>query len=273
MPALQVLRDGAAIAAELAALLFLTPMPAVAGESNAADASRPVTASRLPALHVTDAAFDVQLLGLLADLRIVQSVRNDGPTRVDLGAHLPAVAESVDALAITRDGRTTDLLAGTACGGDEDPDAGHALADDDEARADLMQLLPGQFVTVAVSATETLQPWGDAYRLALPATIAAPAAQLRLVARSGGRALLVIPPAGADGVATLTLRPDAAPARVIRLGRITPGFAHVVPLLDGDAARTPGTTAIELEIVAPTQVQWMTLSADGPVELAAQAGQ
>lgn len=273
MAALQLLRDGVAIAAEFAALLFLAPLPAAAAESAGPSAAEvaPARTGRMTALHVTDAAFEVRLLGALADLRVVQAVRNDGPVRVDLGSHLPAVAQNVDQLAITRNGRMLDLLGGSACDGvddsdsGDDPDEGHAQTDDDEARADLLQLPPGQSAYVAVSVTEPLQPWGDAWRLQLPATVAAPGAQARVVRHSGGLALLVIPPADATGLGTLTLRPEAAAARAIRLGQIVPGFVHVIPV--DTLARESAT--LELEIVSATRVQWMTLAPPAaPVTLA-----
>jgi len=272
MAALQLLRDGAAIAAELAALLFLAPLPpaAAAEPAGAAEALQPVAAGRLAALHVTDAAFEVRLLGLLADVRFMQTVRNDGAVRVDLGSHLPVVVENVDELALARNGSALDLVGSSACGGDfddgDDPDGGHVRTNDDEARADLLQLLPGQWVTVAVSATATMEPWGEAWRLQLPATIVSPAAQVRVVRHSAGSALVVVPPADAAGHATLTVRPDNAVARTVELGRVTPGFAHVIPL-DVAGAGEPAT--LELEIVSATRVQWITLATPAsPVTLA-----
>ena len=189
MSALHLPRDGAALAAEFAALLFLTPIGAVAAEpaqptaSVARDAERTTPSSRLQALHVTNAALELRLLGLLADVRVMQTVRNDTAIRVDLGARLPAVTASVDELAVIRDGRVTDLLdgSGNGCAEDDDPDAGRAQGDADEARADALQLMPGQHAIVAIAATETLEPAGDAYRVALPATIAALGPQARVV--------------------------------------------------------------------------------------------
>ena len=209
---------------------------------------------------MTDAALELRLLGLLADVRVMQTVRNDTANRVDLGAHLPAVTDSVDELAVIRDGRVTDLLdgSGSACGEDDDPDAGRAQGDADEARADALQLMPGQHATVAIAATETLEPAGDAFRLALPATIAALGPQARVVDQAGGATLVVIPPEGASGIVTVTLRPASAPSRTVRLGRTAPGVALVVPLQDAERSAI-GTTIVELEIAAPNQVRWMTL--------------
>ena len=194
MSALHLLRDGA-LAAEFAALLFIAPIGTIAAEpalptaSVAPDAERATPSSRLQALHVTDAALELRLLGLLADVRVMQTVRNDTQNRVDLGAHLPAVTDSVDELAVIRDGRVTDLLdgSGSACGEDDDPDAGRAQGDTDEARADALQLMPGQHATVAIAATETLEPSGDAFLVALPATIAALGPQAHVVDRGPWR--------------------------------------------------------------------------------------
>ncbi len=265
MSALHLLRDGA-LAAEFAALLFLTPIGAVAAEpaqptaAVTPDTERATPSSRLQALHVTDAALELRLLGLLADVRVMQTVRNDTANRVDLGAHLPAVTDSVDELAVIRDGRVTDLLdgSGSACGEDDDPDAGRAQGDADEARADALQLMPGQHATVAIAATETLEPAGDAFQVALPATIAALGPQARVVDQVGGATLVVIPPEGASGIVTVTLRPASAPSRTVRLGRTAPGVALVVPLQDAERSAI-ATTIVELEIAAPNQVRWMTL--------------
>ena len=266
MSALHLLRDGAALAAEFAALLFLTPIGAVAAEpaqptaSVARDAERATPSSRLQALHVTNAALELRLLGLLADVRVMQTVRNDTAIRVDLGARLPAVTDSVDELAVIRDGRVTDLLdgSGNACGEDDDPDAGRAQGDADEARADALQLMPGQHAIVAIAATETLEPAGDAFRVALPATIAALGPQARVFDEAGGATLVVIPPEGASGIVTVTLRPASAPSRTVRLGRTAPGIALVVPLQDAERSAI-ATTIVELEIAAPNEVRWMTL--------------
>jgi hypothetical protein len=43
----------------------------------------------------------------------------------------------------------------------------------------------------------------------------------------------------------------------VRLGRVTPGYAHVIPL---DVAGTNESATLELEIVSATRVQWITLS-------------
>ncbi len=97
MSALHLLRDGSACRRVRRAAVHCADRrhrrrarPADGCQSHA-DAERATPASRLQALHVTDAALELRLLGLLADVRVMQTVRNDTANRVDLGAHLPAV--------------------------------------------------------------------------------------------------------------------------------------------------------------------------------------
>jgi len=200
---------------------------------------------------------------------VMQTVRNDTAVRVDLGARLPAVTDSVDELAVIRNGRVTDLLDGpiSACGVDGDPDAGRAQGDADEARADALQLMPGQHAIVAIAATETLEPAGDAFRFALPATIAALGPQARVFDEAGGATLVVIPPEGASGSVTVTLRPASASSRTVRLGRTVSGTALVVPLNDAERSAI-ATMIVELEIAAPNEVSWMTLVATSQAPIA-----
>ena len=173
MSALHLMRDGMITAAELLALLLIAPVDAASAAENALQpaatrttavrSAAPASTAATPAerrLHLVDAALEMRFLGLLADVRVVQTVRNDTAQTVDLGTHLPATEASVDSLSITRDGRSLALLGGTDCGGEDDPDAGHVSASEDEAIADLMQLPPGRQATVEVAATDTLQPAG-----------------------------------------------------------------------------------------------------------------
>ncbi len=118
--------------------------------------------------------------------------------------------------------------------------------------------MPGQHATVAIAATETLEPAGDAFRVALPATIAALGPQARVVDQAGGATLVVIPPEGASGIVTVTL---AARVRSVPNGSPrphAPGVALVVPLQDAERSAI-ATTIVELEIAAPNEVRWMTL--------------
>lgn len=273
MSALHLMRDGMITAAELLALLLIAPVgAAAAAESTLQPAATRTTTARpavptpvakTPAerqLHLVDAALEMRFLGLLADVRVVQTVRNDTERTVDLGTHLPATEASVDSLSITRDGRSLALLGGADCGGDDDPDAGHVRASEDEAIADLMQLPPGRQATVEVAATDTLQPAGLAWSITLPATVAPIRAQALLVAQPNGGHVVVIPPAEATGVATITLRPASGPARSIGLGRVRAGVAYVVPLADAEALASLDEGAIELEVVSGHDVHWTTLA-------------
>jgi len=273
MSALHLMRDGMITAAELLALLLVAPVgAAAAAETTLQPAATRTKAARSGAptpiaettterrLHLVDAALEMRFLGLLADVRVVQTVRNDTAQTLDLGTHLPATETSVDSLSITRDGRSLVLLGGADCGGDDDPDAGHVRASEDEAIADLMQLPPGRQATVEVAATDTLQPAGLAWSITLPATVAPIRAQALLVAQANGGHVVVIPPADATGLATVTLRPASGPARSVELGRVRAGVAYVVPLADAEALRPLAQGAIEFEVVSGPDAYWTTLA-------------
>jgi len=270
MSALHLIRDGMITAAELLALLLIAPVgPAAAAETTLQPAATRTAAARSGApsptaaerrLHLVDAALEMRFLGLLADVRVVQTVRNDTARTLDLGTHLPSTEASVDRLSITRDGRSLALLGGTDCGGDDDPDAGHVRASEDEAIADLMQLPPGRQATVEVAATDTLQPAGLAWSIYLPATVAPLRAQALLVSQANGGHVVVVPPADASGVATVTLRPASGPARSVELGRVRAGVAYVVPLADAHTLVSLAEGAIELEVVSGHDVYWTTLA-------------
>jgi hypothetical protein len=273
MSALHLIRDGMITAAELLALLLVAPVgAAAAAETTLQPAATRTTATRSGApnpiadspaerrLHLVDAALEMRFLGLLADVRVIQTVRNDTARTVDLGTHLPATEASVDSLSITRDGRSLALLGGTDCGGEDDPNAGHVSASEDEAIADLMQLPPGRQATVEVAATDTLQPAGLAWSITLPATLAPIRAQALLVAQANGGHVVVIPPADATGVATVTMRPSSGPARSVELGRVRAGVAYVVPLANVEALAPLAQGAIEFEVVSGHDVYWTTLA-------------
>jgi hypothetical protein len=275
MTPFEMMRDAAATAGELAALLFLAPLPASAAgpapapmtaaaasshaSASAAAAINPANA-RLRDLHVSATSLDLRLLGMLADVRIVQTVHNDNGRPVDLGSHLPLAGEA-DRLSVQRDGLSVELLGDSEadCAEFDDPDAGRARTDDDEAIADLLRLMPGQQANIDVSATGVLQAAGGGYRVDLPATIAALDAQAMVVAQPTGSALLVIPPADASGVIRLTLRPADGPARDIALGPATPRSAYVVALPEASALAAVDDGAVEIEISDGTQVHWQTL--------------
>ncbi|HSQ10880.1 MAG TPA: hypothetical protein VLN25_09750 [Burkholderiaceae bacterium] len=275
MTALHLLRDGASAAAELIALLFMAPFAtATAAESTpptttpaavvatAEDAAPSAAWLAARELHVTGAALDVRLLGMLADVRVVQTVRNDAVQSVDLAARLPATNDGLGRLSIARAGRSIELPAepGDDCSvDDDDPHAGHVRMALDEVLADLLHLPPGQRATVDVGTTATLERLGAAYRFNLPATIAPLDAQALLLEQPAGPTLIVVAPARAEGVATLTLRPASGPARIIPLGHTTAGSAIVVPLADADALVQLAHGAIELEFRTDDRVLWTTL--------------
>jgi hypothetical protein len=273
MSALHLLRDGMITAAEFLALLLIAPAgAAAAAETTLQPAATRTTAARSVTptytaetaperrLHLVDAALEMRFLGLLADVRVVQTMRNDTAQTIDLATRLPATEASVDSLSITRDGRSLSLLGGADCGGDDDPDAGHVRASEDEAIADLMQLPPGRQATVEVAATDTLQPAGLAWSITLPATVAPIRAQALLVSQANGGHVVVVPPADASGVATVTLRPASGPARSVELGRVRAGVAYVVPLAAAEALASLTEGAIELEVVSGHDVHWTTLA-------------
>jgi hypothetical protein len=275
MSVLHLIRDGASAAAQLVALLFIVP-PATANATEAptavqstADAVAPArVAAPEPAsptvheLHVVAATLDVRLLGLLADVRVVQTVRNVSRQAIELAAQLPAGSEAGERRSITRDGHTVELLADPfgSCGSDDDdPHAGHAGMELDETLAHLLHLLPGQQATIEVGVSGTLERHGGAYRIALPAAVAPLEAQALLLNQRAGTTLVIVPPPGVDGTATLTLRPATGPARDITLGHAVAGNAFIIPLADADAVAPFTQGAVEFEIRADRHVLWMTL--------------
>lgn len=268
MSVLHLIRDGVSTAAELAVLLFLTPIGDATAEPIRSTPAAQVmdtktrgnaAAPELRPLHLVDAAFGMRLLGPLADVRVVQSLRNDGERAIDLGSQLPSAASDADSVSIRRDGRSLDLLAGSSCGGDDDPNAGHVRAGIDEVIADLMQLPPGQRATIEITATEALQPAGLAWRIDLPATVVPIEAQALVVHQPDGNYLVVVPPHGARGSATVTLRPADSPAKQWDLGPAHSGAAYVIPI--GDDRTLPGLAAgaAELELRSTHLVHWRTL--------------
>jgi hypothetical protein len=269
MTALSLLRDGISTAAELAALLFLAPIAAAtAAESRAlpppaavdgATAATRTAEAALRPLHLVEGAVEMRLLGLLADLRVVQTVHNQSAQPVDLGTRLLAAGDSVDSIAVVRDGYAIELLTGGDCGGEDEAQAGHARADVDERVAELTRLPPGQRATIAITSTETLQPAGQAWRVALPVTAAPIRAQALLVSEPQGHYVVVVPPADAVGSATVTLRPAGAPSQQVRFGPVDPGTAYVIPAASAQALAGLHAGAIELEIHGAREVQWTTL--------------
>lgn len=249
MSVLQMLTDGASHAARAAALLFTLPLAAHAG-----------TPAAEPDVRVVDAAFEVRVVGRFADLRVVEALRNHGAAAADLGGLVAGASESdaIARLALTRDGRTVDLLAPLGgCGDEEMEQPSRAIAALDESIADVMQLAPGEQAELVIDAVAPLQAAGSAFRIALPASVAPLAPQAR-VADGDASAIVIVPPPFA-GEARVTLRPAGLPAQQIELGRIEAGSALIVPL-HGIAPSALAAGAIELEVIGDTQVVWTTLA-------------
>ncbi len=121
MSALQVVIDGFLTAAELVALLFVSPVSAAEQPSVERIAERAGLYERARDSHLLSTAFDVRLLGSLADVRVSQQFRNTSAETINLAGRLPSVDEHTDALRIHRKGRIVDLLQlGSGCGGDEE---------------------------------------------------------------------------------------------------------------------------------------------------------
>lgn len=245
MSAWQVMIDGILGAAELVALLLVSPAAAM---------EAPVQV-------------DVRLRGTLADVRISQSVRNDSGRNVNLAARLPAIDEHTEALRIHRRERIVDLLEnGEGCGGDDSEAvahvAGHARLAIDEAIADAMQLAPGETALIETIATQPLVDVGAgrAFRLALPAhSVIEPRAFL--IDQHDAPFLIVIADHAVRGVARLTLRPSRGASEPVELGQLTATpAAYVIPLSGRAALTALAAGAIELEARAGDYVLWSTLA-------------
>ncbi len=269
MSALQVLIDGFLTAAELVALLFVSPVSAME-PSRAERASSAPAFERLRALHLTSSVFDVRLLGSLADVRVSQEFRNNSAETVNLAGRLPTVDEHTDALLVHRQGRVIDLLRLDAdCGGDEEHDAdlqgdlhaneaGHVQLGIDESIADALLLAPGENASIELIATQSLARVGDTYRLALPAN-GSVESQALLVDQADMRFLVIVPHRAARGTARLTLRPHGAASETIELGVSNASIAHIVPLANRAALQALAAGAIELETRTHDGIVWSTL--------------
>lgn len=269
MSALQVLIDGFLTAAELVALLFVSPVSAME-QPRTERVSSALAIERARDAHLLSSSFDVRLLGSLADVRVSQTFRNSGAETINLAGRLPSVDEHTDALRIHRKGRIVDLLQlGSGCGGDQSDDdeelqantAGRVQLAVDEAIADALQLAPGETASIELIATQSLSRAGTTYRLALPVH-AAVEPQALLVDQTDVRFLVVVPHRAARGTARLTLRPDRAAPETIELGVLSdPSIAYVVPLANRTALQALAAGAIELEIRTHNGIVWSTLPA------------
>jgi len=268
MSALQVLIDGFLTAAELVALLFVSPALAAEPPQHAPTVQVAASRNNARSLQLLSSSFDVRLLGSLADVRVSQQFRNDSGDTVNLAARLPAVDELTDALRIHRSGRIVDLLGiDSGCGDEENDEAeplqahatGHAQISIDEVIADALQLAPGESASIEWIATQALARTGATYRLALPAH-AVVEAQALLVDQSDARFLVVVPHRAARGIARLTLRPDRGATEIIELGQMSAALtAYIVPLADSAAVKALASGAIELETRADDGIVWSTL--------------
>ena len=268
MSALQVVIDGFLTAAELAALLFVSPVSAAEQPSVEQTRSAPVY-ERARELHLVSTAFDVRLLGLLADVRVSHEFRNTSAETVSLSEKLPAIDEHTDALRIHRKGRVFDLLqAGSGCGGDEENDdeylqadvSGHVQLAVDESIADALQLAPGETASIEMIATQSLSlSHGATYRLALPALVGIESRAL-LVDQDDMRFLVIVPHRSVQGTTRLTLRPEGAASETIDLGVLSePSVAHVIPVASRAALQALASGAIELETRMLDGIIWSTL--------------
>ncbi len=268
MPALQVAIDAFLTAAELAALLFVSPVLATEQPALRYAASAPMY-ERARELRRSSTTLDVRLLGSLADVRVSQEFRNTSATTINLSAYLPAVDEHTDALRIHRRGRIVDLLQlGAGCGGDgegEDEElqadvSGHVQLAVDESIADALQLAPGETVSIELIATKALSPsHGATFRLALPA-LAGVESQALLVDQGDTRFVVIVPHPSARGTARLTLRPNGTASETIELGDLGEhSVAHIVPLASEAALQALASGAIELETRTPDGAIWSTL--------------
>ena len=270
MSALQVLIDGFLTAAELVALLFVSPVSAME-QRRTERTSSPPAIERARDAHLLSSSFDVRLLGSLADMRVSQHFRNSGAETINLAGRLPSVDEHTDALRIHRKGRSVDLLQlDSGCGGDDGSDdseelqassAGRVQLAVDESIADALQLAPGETASIELIATQLLSHSGATYRLALPQHVAVEA-QALLVDQADVRFLVVVPHRAARGTARLTLRPDRAAPETIELGVLSePSIAYVVPLANRAALQALAAGAIELETRTRDGIVWSTLPA------------
>ena len=253
MTALHLMIDGALAAAELLALLVVPT--ATASEAAAIEAR--ATLEEPVRLHRLSTTVDVRLLGSLADARVAQRVRNEGPTTADLAARLPAVDERVDSLRVVRSGRAVDLLAGGDCG--DAPVSGHARLSDDEAIADTLQLAPGTEAVIEVGTAQPLVRGGGAYRVSLPVAVDADTPGAALVDQGDSLFLLVVPHRRAPR-STLILRPASAASQVLQLGAVDPRLAILVPLASRAQLDDLAAGAIELELEDERSTHWTTVA-------------
>jgi hypothetical protein len=255
MTLLQPMLDGALAAAELLALLFVPPAaarePAPIGAAAAFE--QPVQ------LHRLSTSVDIRLLGSLADVRVMQAVRNVSSTSADLAPQLPAVDEHVDGLRIVHGTHAVDLLP--TCESDDLPIAGHVRLTDDERIADALRLAPGAHAVIETIAAPPLLRSGRSYRVMLPVRVEADTPAAMLIDEDDGAFLLIVPHRGAAR-GTLVLRPASGEPETLPLGAIDTRHAVLVPLPSRAHLGRLEDGAVELELADDRGTWWATLIAE-----------
>lgn len=250
---MNLLLEGALAAAELLALLFVPPAAAGPVAPGSAAADRPVQ------LHRLSTSVDVRLLGALADVRVTQHLRNDGPAIADLAAHLPAIDERADSLRVIRAGHSVELLGSGDCS-DAEP-AGHARLSGDEAIADALRVAPGAEAIVEVASAQPLAGSGRSYRLVLPIRLDAHAPRAVLVDQGDAWFLVVVPHRRAT-TSSLVLRPAKGPSETLAPGAVDAAIALLIPLADRRQLDALAAGAIELELGDEGATTWTTVLPD-----------
>jgi hypothetical protein len=237
------------LAAELAALLFVPP----------AAAAPPAPTVR--ELHALASAVDLRVFDSLASVRVVQTVRNDAAAPLDLAPRLPTADARIERLRVARGGCAVELVSPDSddCGAVESsPHDGHAQTTPDELRADLLTLPAGDQATIDIVATGVVDRDASSTRIGLPATSAPLPAQAWLLTSGATPQLVVVPPPGVRGTATLTVRPARGATQVVTLGSLTTSMI-MVPLTTSASADQLAHGAIELEVIEAGRVTWTTL--------------
>jgi hypothetical protein len=281
MNLLPMLRDGAMLAAQLAALTLSLPAaaadgPAVDNDVHARPPAAGLAAPDLPqtphSLHLMASAFEFRLLGTLADVRVAQTFRNAGATAVDLAARLPVAAAPIERLAVVRPEGSFELIDGLAggCGdeaaesADDEPLAGHADVTLDERAADALRLAPGDWARVEIAAVAAVDAGAALQRIELPPSLQPIEPHAQWIDSALGPRLLVVPPLMDAGLVTLTLRPADRPAIQQVLGNADGSpAAYLLAPMAIDAASLAGG-AIEVEIATSTGTVWASLLTPSP---------
>lgn len=281
MNPLPMLRDGAVLAAQLAALALSLPTaaadsPAVANDVHArppvVDLARPDPPQTPRSLHLLASAFEFRLLGTLADVRVAQTFRNVGGAAVDLATQLPVAESPIERLVVVRPEGSFELIEGPAggCGDDyaesagDHPHAGHAAVTVDERAADALRLAPGDWARVEIAAVAAVDAGAAMQRIELPPSLQPIEPHAQWIDSALGARLLVVPPSTAAGLITLTLRPADRPAiqQILGSAEGSPAAYLLAPMAIDAAALAGG--AIEVEVAASTGTVWASLLTAAP---------